>query len=447
MPQPRSDDASSVRPPAMSRLVGALIRIVDLGVDEHAPPSVSRWHRTVNVVAVASMCLSTVFAFVWLRVDFSALWPVAATDIVWSAGYVVVLALSARGRPRAAAWLLLVIGLGNTVVPGAKLGATTGVFLFIVLVPMLGVLVTGPTDTAMRVAVTVVGVAAFVLVPLLFPDAPAYIAGTPTEQRILMISAVSVGLFGAGFALYYRWLVDSAENALAEANARSERLLLNILPEPIAERLKSDESPIADRIDSVTVLFADITDSTALSERLTADDYVALLDRLFSDFDEITERFGLEKVATIGDGYFAVSGLPIARSDHIEAAARAALVMRDRMSVHSVPGFGPVRMRFGLSAGPVVAGVIGRRKFRYDLWGDTVNTASRMQAHGEPGMIHVTDRVRDELCDRYDFEPRGCIDVKGKGPMNTYFLLGPRSTDGLARARAARPGRSGTPVG
>jgi len=213
-----------------------------------------------------------------------------------------------------------------------------------------------------------------------------------------------------------------AEAKLVEANERSERLLLNILPAPIAEQLKAGVSPIADRLDEVTVLFADVVDSTPLAEALDPDDFVMLLDRVFSHFDEVADQFGLEKIGSIGDGYMAVAGAPIPRPDHAATAADAALAMLESLRSFHTNG-NPLRMRFGIHTGPAIAGVIGRRKFRYDLWGDTVNISSRMESHGAANRIQVTATTKAALGDGYRFEQRGTIAVKGKGEMETYFLL------------------------
>lgn len=379
----------------------------------------------MNVVALTALVASTLFAAFYTVLDFASLWPVVVTNMLWNCGYVLVVLLNGRGRTRAASWTLVATGWANTIGPAVFLGTGTGVYLFLVLVPIIGVLISGPGDRVMPTLVIGLGVVIFAVVPMVFTESPAVLRGTVVEKALFASSAIGVGAIGSLFALYYRWLVTLAEEALAEANARSERLLLNILPEPIAERLKAEESPIADRIDEVTVLFADVVGFTPLSQLLSADDVVLLLNRIFSCFDDLCERFGLEKVTTIGDGYVAVSGLPTPRADHISAAADMALAMRETLSQHVVPGHGQLGMRFGLATGSVVAGVIGKRKFRYDLWGDTVNTASRMESHGEPGMIHVTADIYQALADRYDFQPRGEIPIKGKGPMETYFLISP----------------------
>jgi class 3 adenylate cyclase len=405
---------------------GVLSRIygwINIGVDPESAPARVRWVQTINIVAFTSMFLCLVFTGFYASLDFESLWPVAVANLVCFGGYGLGLFQNSQGRPRRAAWIMLGAGWANTAIPGAALGVDTGVYLFLILVPMLGVLVSAPGDRLMQAVVVGFGALIFAAVPVWFPRTPESVSGTSVETVLFVSSALVVVAFGALVVLYYRTLVDTAEAALAEANERSERLLVNMLPPPIAERLKAGEFPIADKVDEVTVLFADLVDSTHLAERVSADELVDVFNRIFSEFDDISDRFGLEKIATIGDAYFAVAGLPVPREDHIEAAAEAALAMRSAVRDLSPEGFGELGVRFGMCTGPVVAGVIGRRKFRYDLWGDTVNMGSRMQSHGEPGAIHVTEGIQSALGDRYVFHPRGAIDVKGKGLMNTYFLL------------------------
>jgi class 3 adenylate cyclase len=211
--------------------------------------------------------------------------------------------------------------------------------------------------------------------------------------------------------------------ALRAEQEKSERLLLNVLPAPIAARLKQADGVIADAYDEVTVLFADIVDFTSSSERIAPAQVVEALDELFSVFDQLARRQGLEKIKTIGDAYMVAGGLPDPHPDHAQAVAEIALAMRDEVAKRADPSGRPLALRIGIDTGPVVAGVIGRSKFIYDLWGDTVNTASRMESHGVPGCIQVTDRTYRRLRDRYRFERRGPIAVKGKGEMVTWLLL------------------------
>lgn len=219
--------------------------------------------------------------------------------------------------------------------------------------------------------------------------------------------------------------LDAEHALLKQEQARSERLLLNVLPAEIAERLKGNEKYIADAYDEVSVLFADIAGFTPLSARISADQLVRLLNDVFSLFDTLAEKHGLEKIKTIGDAYMAACGLPTPRPDHAQACARMALDMQSLMVEFRQPA--PLSLRIGMHCGPVTAGVIGSRKFIYDLWGDTVNTASRMESHGAPGSIQITESMMQKLQDEFQIEPRGQQEIKGKGPMNTYVLVGERN--------------------
>jgi class 3 adenylate cyclase/CheY-like chemotaxis protein len=212
---------------------------------------------------------------------------------------------------------------------------------------------------------------------------------------------------------------------------KADRLLLNILPAPIAEQLKQEQRIIADNFAEVTVLFADIVNFTSLAATLPPPELVELLNTIFSTFDQLAEQHSLEKIKTIGDAYMVVGGLPTPRPDHAEAIADMALDMQQAIAHLSLEGtlrhHLPLQMRIGIHTGPVGAGVIGTRKFTYDLWGDTVNVASRMESLGVPGKIQVTTAIRDRLQSRFTFEKRGAVEVKGKGEMMTYFLKGRNS--------------------
>jgi class 3 adenylate cyclase len=203
---------------------------------------------------------------------------------------------------------------------------------------------------------------------------------------------------------------------------KSEELLQNILPRSIADRLKSGEENIANHFESVTVLFADIVGFTQLSASKPAAEVVTMLNRIFSAFDIFSEQYHLEKIKTIGDAYMIVGGLPEPRSDHAEAVARMALEMLATVEFLSKTTNTPLSLRIGIHTGAAVAGVIGKKKFAYDLWGDTVNTASRMESHGQAGKIHVSQDVYNALKEKFVLEERGEIEIKGKGMMQTWFL-------------------------
>jgi class 3 adenylate cyclase len=261
---------------------------------------------------------------------------------------------------------------------------------------------------------------------------------TPLEivcgERIFELLPVDVPEFE--FVNLYGTDVTAARQ-IAEALRENERLLLNILPPPIANRLRHGERVIADRFDDVTLLIADIVGFTSMSSRLTPTELVGLLNGIFSTVDGLVEHHQLEKVKTIGDAYMVVGGIPTRMDDHAERVANMALELAAAIERMQAGAEQQVRVRIGMHCGPAVAGVIGVKKFIYDVWGDTVNVASRMESLGAPGRVHVSPAVYERLGDRYEFEPRGLIDVKGKGPMATYFLVGRRGVRGRSRSRAA----------
>jgi class 3 adenylate cyclase len=238
-----------------------------------------------------------------------------------------------------------------------------------------------------------------------------------------------------GFVNVYGTDVTAAKERerLAREN---ERLLLNILPEPIARRLRDGEPLIADRFDDVTLLFADIVEFTRLSSGLSPSELVGVLNDVFTAFDALVDRYDLEKVKTIGDAYMVVGGMSERSEDHTARMAAMALDLAQAVRrIDSAVRLG-IAFRIGLHCGPVVAGVIGKRKFIYDVWGDTVNLASRMESHGVPGRVQVTHAVRERLEGRFRFEPRGLVDIKGKGPTPTWLLSGRIGEAGVAVGQA-----------
>jgi adenylate cyclase len=210
---------------------------------------------------------------------------------------------------------------------------------------------------------------------------------------------------------------------------QSDDLLHNILPDEIAARLKANTTMIAESFESASVLFADVVDFTPMSAGMSAADLVALLNRIFTTFDAFVDDLGLEKIKTVGDEYMVASGVPVPRRDHAEAVANLALRMRDHVASKEFEGR-RIRLRIGINSGPVVAGIIGTHKFAYDLWGDVVNTASRMESEGLPGSIQISGSTLSLIEDRFVCERRGLIPVKGKGEMDTYILISKRSDDG-----------------
>ncbi len=211
---------------------------------------------------------------------------------------------------------------------------------------------------------------------------------------------------------------------IQQEQEKAEHLLLNILPAPVTERLKRGEKVIADSFPEATVMFTDIVDFTQMASVLPPEQLVSLLDNLFSTFDDLVQTHSLEKIKTVGDAYLVTGGVPEWRADHVEAVADLALAMQTAVSDFQWPSGMPVQIRIGISTGPLTAGVIGKNKFAYDIWGDTVNTADRMQEHSPPGSILTSQATYQRLKDKYHLQQQAALPVKGKGKMQTYILTG-----------------------
>ena len=243
---------------------------------------------------------------------------------------------------------------------------------------------------------------------------------TTSRQMMVILASAIIAMVTLSTVIWNSF--QMALKQLAVEQEKSERLLLNILPETIAQRLKHQPGTIAENFEEVTVLFADIAGFTQLSTQISPTELVNLLNEIFSAFDQITTQKNLEKIKTIGDAYLVVGGLPTPRKDHAIAIAELALEMQTALAEFNQKYYQNLQIRIGINTGPVVAGVIGAKKFIYDLWGDTVNTASRMESHGIIGEIQVTEATYQQLKHDFNCEERGSITVKGKGKMNTYLV-------------------------
>ncbi|MDT4916864.1 MAG: adenylate cyclase [Pseudonocardiales bacterium] len=245
------------------------------------------------------------------------------------------------------------------------------------------------------------------------------------ERTILFMNLVGLSVFAVLILALFVSQRDVAYQLLGAEQRRARALLLNILPEEIADELARSPHVIADAFDDVSVLFADVVGFTPMSEQLTPTELVELLDELFGHFDGLVECAGLEKIKTIGDAYMVAAGVPRSHPDHAQAIVALGLQMQAAAQAKTFHGR-RLELRIGVNSGSVVAGVIGRRKFSYDLWGDVVNTASRMESHGVPGGLQVTAATHELIRDRFDCEPRGLIEVRGKGPLQTWMVTGAR---------------------
>jgi guanylate cyclase len=300
--------------------------------------------------------------------------------------------------------------------------ASGGVGLWGILAP-LGALVFSDVRSAARwyVAYVVVflgaGIAGEAVGPI-GPTVPEWFTSTMLALNIAVGGTIVFTLL-AVFARQRR----TALTALREEQAKAESLLLNILPRSIADKLKAQTRPIADQFGSASILFADVVDFTPWSETLPPAEVVGYLDRLFTHFDGLAERYGLEKIKTIGDCYMVAAGVPTPRPDHAPALAHMALDMLEAMRSNDDIRHLGLQLRIGINSGPVVAGVIGRKRFLYDLWGDAVNTASRMESHGTPGRIQITRATYELVVDEFVCEPRGTVVIKGKGEVEAWYLV------------------------
>ena len=349
--------------------------------------------------------------------------PVALTPWAYAIGSALSLAVFARTRNFASlrtSQLLLILvapALGTVMVGGLR--ESSAVILWSLLAPLGAVALDRPGRAWPWFAAFVATVLlALGLAEVVRPDAADLPDGFVRAFDILNIVVVS--------SVAMLLLVTFAQGRDA-AQARVEALLLNVLPAEIAQRLQSDPNSIADHFDDASILFADVVDFTPLAGELDAREVVGLLDRLFTSFDELVDRYDVEKIKTIGDCYMVAAGVPTPRWDHAQALADLALEMRECVtSCLPENTHHNLRLRIGISSGPVVAGVIGRRRFLYDLWGDTVNMASRMESHGTPDEIQITRSTWQLLDDQFVTEPLGLVDVKGKGKTETWRLVGPR---------------------
>jgi class 3 adenylate cyclase len=401
---------------ALDKLFGRLIRI---GRTPEMTTHVARYVVLTNIVAILGVVFTVGFGMLLLVLGS----PIhAGLQVLYALGYLPTLWLNKRGRHLAATtWMVL----GGHLLVDVQVfveGGVLDVQLFFLLHAVLPFLLYPPRHERLIFVLSAFA-AADMLVMLGFADRLPQLG--PDMPHLAIVRMIfHGGLFATlGACAYYaRRATLLAEAALDLAHERSEELIHNILPASIATRLKLRDGTIADGYAEVTVLFADIVGFTTLSAKLPPKVVVEMLNDLFCTFDDLAGKLGLEKIKTIGDCYMVAGGLPEPRADHAEAIAEMALGMLKIVTSFSLRAHAPLQIRIGINSGPVVAGVIGKRKFIYDLWGDTVNTASRMESHGIADAIQISEASHRLLGAKYATTPRGEIDIKGKGPMQTWLL-------------------------
>jgi adenylate cyclase len=304
------------------------------------------------------------------------------------------------------------------------LGTGTGVQFYFLIAAVAAVMVLGIERIGLAIAAAAIGISLVIALEFTVPSntgaEPAWFITVG-----FIINAISAGVLAVAIVWYGLRQIASAEEAMEHEYARSEALLANILPATIAERLKDRSgSVIADKYDDASILFADIAGYTERASDTAPEELVAFLDTLYTSLDALVTRHGLEKIKTSGDAYIVVSGVPQLRPDHLEALADLALDIAEAVAGLTDSRGRAVPLRIGLASGPVVAGVVGSQRFFYDVWGDAVNVASRMESTADVGRIQVPQPVYQRLSNRFVFEERGDVDVKGKGVMHTWYLVG-----------------------
>lgn len=296
--------------------------------------------------------------------------------------------------------------------------------LFLLLISIMAFYTFPPKQLRYITRVSISALILFISVEFYLTNKGPIIQAPPEFFQLgRLITLVALCILVYIVTLFNYKTLHKAQDLLELEHQKSESLLLNILPASIADRLKSKNEIIADKSSEATILFADIVDFTVLSQTMEPEKIVSILNEIFSEFDTIVQNHNLEKIKTIGDAYMVASGIPEAREDHCEAVALCALDMLSSIENGITQDSKPFKIRIGIHTGPVVAGVIGKSKFIYDLWGDSVNTASRMESHGTEGKIHVSKEVYQKLKSNFTFETKREIQVKGKGIMETYFLV------------------------
>lgn len=399
-------------------------RYQNVGVTEKLPEGEIRYIRALNGMVLI------VTGLLWLQLPFVIeLLPdtryILASFLIWPIFWQLVPFLNQRGYYTAARLFYCFSSLLLIAINAVQLGPDTENHLFMVALVISAFIIFPPRDFRWLTLVVVISTAALVCLEWFYGVYGGLIEFPPEFVTMTRWSSMSaMFLIVLAITAYHYRVVSEAERKLEIEHQRSERLLLNILPAPIAVRLKENEAPIADKIEDATILFADLIGFTEMADRLPHERVVEILDQLFTEFDRMCGRYGLEKIKTIGDAYMVAGGIPQARDGHHLAVASFSLEMLDYVRSSPIPEAPELGIRIGIHSGPVVAGVICETKFAYDVWGDTVNTASRMESNGLPNKIQVSTAFYNRTRTMFEYTSRGHQPFKGKGMLETYVLEG-----------------------
>lgn len=394
-----------------------------------APPrptetSAVRRQRLTRYALGAAALFTLPYATVSALLDLAALWPVVVPNVLCAALFGVGMWMASLGKHAAARWLLMVTLEAQLLLLTWLTGDALNIVVFTLVAAALARVLFTVEEHGLQVLFIGVPVLTLIAGMMLFRDSQVDFAALPawlmeaTRVANALVALASVILL---LGVFEREVLRS-EHELLGARHASDRLLHAVLPERIANQLRASERMIADRHPEVTVLFADIAGFTPWAAQQDPEVVVSLLEKIFSRFDARVAAAGAEKIKTIGDAYMVISGAPDPRADHAHVIADLALALRDEVEAIRAETGIPLSLRIGIHSGPVIAGVIGALRFSYDVWGDTVNTASRMESHGEPGRIQLSGDARARLGNDYVLEARGTIYIKGKGEMETWWL-------------------------
>lgn len=390
--------------------------------NQHWAEAVTRPQRILNIAAwIAAFVTATLGILQTVTGD--KVFYIGVINLCTAALFLM-LPLLHRFGSLIAAVVFVIIAFSSLTFVGSQLGTDSGVQFYYLVSASLAVLVMGDEHLWLAGTTVAVGAALVVAMQFLVPGD----TGLQPEWALtagFVVSTVGASLMIFATVWYAMREVSRAEAAMEVEYSRSEALLANILPGQIAARLKDPaHGVIADRYDEASILFTDIAGFTEQASEIPPTELVRFLDRLYTTFDRLVDRHDLEKIKTTGDSYMVVSGVPTPRADHVQAIAQLALDMSKAVAGLRDPRGNPVPLRMGIATGPVVAGVVGARKFFYDVWGDAVNVAARMETTDQVGRIQVPENVYELLRDDFVLEERGEIDIKGKGVMRTWYLVG-----------------------
>jgi adenylate cyclase len=397
-------------------------RLLAVGTEGY-PPKVRRRLQTLNAMAYLIVVLSTIYAAIYALDDVVTYrWVVTVNLTLAAVGLSVPLANRIH---ELAGGLLIVLSEPMALLALVSvLGRDSGIQLNLIVGAAAPLVIFGLGRMGLVTAVIALCFALHVAAWFLFPPGKAMLGIAPELINQLYVSSAFTTFIVIAALFYYAFRLTE------QAEAETEAVLRNILPDSIVERLKARPGqPIADSFAEASVLFADLKGFVTLSRALGAERTVAVLNDLTHGFDALAAAHGVEKIKTIGDCYMAVAGVPEQLPDHAARMARMALAMREVADQTARRAGIDLSLRIGIASGPLMAGVIGARKFTYDVWGDPVNLAARLESTGEAGRIHVAAETRAKLADQFDLAHRGAIDIKGVGPQETYFLIGPKSPD------------------